>query len=99
MRGAALAMAHTKETAHPYYWASFIVSGSGAPLDAKPAAHIVPKVDPGPRGCACAAPGGEGPANQGSAAMALVAAMWCRYSRLVAGAANGTPTSCRSPAT
>ncbi len=61
------AMLSRPETSHPYYWASFVVSGDPAPIGAAPAnapassavpppppaAPSVPAVPPGPRGCAC----------------------------------------------
>ncbi|MDC3961467.1 CHAT domain-containing protein [Polyangium jinanense] len=55
---------------HPYYWASFIVSGNGAALDG----HSVPprfEVARGPRGCACQAAGA--PSEMGIGAVALAA--------------------------
>jgi CHAT domain-containing protein/Tfp pilus assembly protein PilF len=57
MREAQLSMLATKATMHPYYWASFLVSGNGAPLDDGSSLSGVPKVEPGPRGCGCAAVG------------------------------------------
>src|SRR5262249_15797986 len=56
MREVQRAMMAQPNTAAPYYWASFIVSGDWATLDGKP---VVPRFDlarvpPGPRGCTCA---------------------------------------------
>ncbi len=53
------------KTKHPYYWASFIVSGNATTLDGKyvsPAPRATPAgapapVEPGARGCACRAAG------------------------------------------
>jgi CHAT domain-containing protein len=65
MRDVQLAMMKNKETGHPFYWASFIVSGNPGPLGWRgedgPAGAgrrgpggSVPKVDPGARGgCGC----------------------------------------------
>ncbi len=52
MRRAQLGMIATKATSHPNVWASFIVSGRWSPLAATKLV-TPPKVDPGPRGCAC----------------------------------------------
>jgi hypothetical protein len=41
------------ETAHPYYWASFIASGSGAALDGTPVSPSFARVTPGMRSCGC----------------------------------------------
>ncbi|WP_437573940.1 CHAT domain-containing protein [Sorangium sp. So ce887] len=63
MRQAQIEMRSRPGTAHPFYWAAFIVSGDGAALDGRevaprPAApRAVPSVPPGPRGCACGAAG------------------------------------------
>src|SRR6185295_3863236 len=53
LRQVQLGMLHDPQHAHPYYWASFIVSGNTATLDGKPAPPDVPKVNPGMRGCNC----------------------------------------------
>lgn len=50
---------------HPFYWASFVVTGNGATLDGK---HVVPIVKPmqiaaGARGCHCAMVNNRGSAN------------------------------------
>jgi hypothetical protein len=53
MRQVQLAMLKDPGRAHPYYWASFIVSGNPSALDG---AAVMPKpglVTPGMRGCSC----------------------------------------------
>lgn len=72
-------MLATPERAHPYYWASFIVSGDGASLDGAPAPPSdkpidPPKVAPGPRGCACEAAGVASTQSGLGQALATVAA-------------------------
>jgi MYXO-CTERM domain-containing protein len=47
------AMLASKGTAHPFFWASFIVSGDPSRLEADDAPSAVPKVSPGARGCGC----------------------------------------------
>jgi MYXO-CTERM domain-containing protein len=66
MRQAQLAMADHGATSHPYYWASFIVSGDASTMDGAP---VVPELARGPRGCACAAAGDDG-GHDGAPAMA-----------------------------
>ncbi|WP_437307859.1 CHAT domain-containing tetratricopeptide repeat protein [Sorangium sp. So ce388] len=66
LREAQLSLKGQRDTAHPYYWAAFIVSGNGGPLRGGPLLSAVPKpqtapvepVRPGPRGCACEVQGG-----------------------------------------
>ncbi|WP_438017269.1 CHAT domain-containing tetratricopeptide repeat protein [Sorangium sp. So ce315] len=66
LREAQLSLKGQPDTAHPYYWAAFIVSGNGGPLRGGPLLSAVPKpqTDPvapvraGPRGCACEVQGG-----------------------------------------
>ncbi|MDI3288615.1 CHAT domain-containing tetratricopeptide repeat protein [Polyangium sp. 15x6] len=55
---------------HPYYWASFIVSGNGAALDGR---SVPPRFEiaRGPRGCACQAAGA--PSEMGTGLVALAA--------------------------
>ncbi|XXX78793.1 CHAT domain-containing protein [Sorangium sp. So ce134] len=81
MRQAQLEMRARPETAHPFYWAAFIVSGDGAALDGREVAPrlaptaappAVPSVRPGPRGCACDAAGAGAP-SAGAASAALLA--------------------------
>ncbi len=87
LRDVQRAMLAKPETSHPYYWASFVVSGDPAPLGAAPAAveaasaarphapaaRAVPGVEPGARGCACRThdPPEERGAWTGVAAVAL----------------------------
>jgi hypothetical protein len=52
MRRAQLAMLASPARAHPFYWASFIVSGSDAPLDTTPVVPAVALVPPR-HGCGC----------------------------------------------
>lgn len=64
LRNVALAIRGAEETAHPYYWAAFITSGSWATLDdqwpAPPVAAVAhtARVPPRAGACACAVPGG-----------------------------------------
>lgn len=57
MREVQLAMLARPETAAPYFWAPFIVSGKDAPLYAAAAAPEPARVPPGARGCGCEQPG------------------------------------------
>ncbi|XYI00861.1 tetratricopeptide repeat protein [Sorangium sp. So ce1128] len=52
MRQAQLAMLASSERSHPYYWASFIVSGNGAALDGRPVEPSLPALRR-PHGCGC----------------------------------------------
>ncbi|WP_437805814.1 tetratricopeptide repeat protein [Sorangium sp. So ce1078] len=72
MREVQLAMLQRPERAHPYHWASFIVSGSGASLDGKAAAPDLARVPPGARGCGCEA-AGRSPGGAGAWVAAVVA--------------------------
>ncbi|WP_438035773.1 CHAT domain-containing protein [Sorangium sp. So ce204] len=75
MRQAQLAMLAAPERAHPYYWASFIVSGNGAALDGRPVEPTFAQVPPGARGCSCEI-GAQPPAGiAGTSAAALLAAL------------------------
>ncbi len=56
MRQAALALKAQPKYEHPYYWASFIVSGDGTALSGKQIPPAPSPVNPGPRGCACEIP-------------------------------------------
>ncbi|UQA55381.1 CHAT domain-containing tetratricopeptide repeat protein [Polyangium aurulentum] len=53
------AMLADEKRAHPFYWASFIVSGEASNLAGDSAAPEVPKVAPGARGCGCETAGSE----------------------------------------
>ena len=50
MRQAQLQMLRTPATKHPYYWASFVVSGNPSSLEGRP---VRPAVSRGARGCGC----------------------------------------------
>jgi MYXO-CTERM domain-containing protein len=57
LRKARLAMLASPGRSHPFYWASFIVSGDPSPLDAGAPRSLPPAVPPGSKGCACRAAG------------------------------------------
>ncbi|MFO0756845.1 MAG: tetratricopeptide repeat protein [Byssovorax sp.] len=65
MRDVELEMLDNPATAHPHLWAGFIVSGSGARLDGKPASMSWLRVAPGARGCGCALAGDAAPRPPG----------------------------------
>ena len=77
MRGVQLELAADEATAHPFYWASFIVSGDPTTLEGKAAAPSPPPVAPGARGCACEVPardrGGAGARSPLIAALVAIA--------------------------
>jgi MYXO-CTERM domain-containing protein len=87
MREVQLAMMGKPATAHPYFWASFLVSGEPSPIDSaaddsnnnttkKPSAGAAlspAKVAPGARGCACRAEPSESPAALGEGALVALA--------------------------
>ncbi|WP_437815778.1 CHAT domain-containing protein [Sorangium sp. So ce1078] len=84
MRQAQLEMRARPETAHPFYWAAFIVSGDGTALDGREVAPraAVPSVPPGPRGCACVAAGtGASSATAATAALLALSALAARRRR------------------
>jgi len=62
LRTAQLAVAANPKTAHPYYWAAFVLSGDVTTLDGAaapaPIPHLAGRVSPSARGCACDAAGG-----------------------------------------
>jgi CHAT domain-containing protein len=67
MRNAQLSALSKATTSHPYFWASFIVSGASGPLEAgreRAESNAVPphKVAPGARGCGCELVSKEGEA-------------------------------------
>jgi MYXO-CTERM domain-containing protein len=53
LRQVQLAMLERPRLAHPYYWASFIVSGDPRTLDGKQVQPSFGRVAPGLRGCGC----------------------------------------------
>lgn len=61
LREVRLQMMHAKATSHPFYWASFIVSGNPTRLDGT--AVTVPAVAPSARGCACITAGDVASSN------------------------------------
>jgi hypothetical protein len=71
MREVQLAMLARPETAAPYYWAPFIVSGNGAPLYGAAAAPELAKAQPGPRGCGCEQPGPRPSPGRGGSAILI----------------------------
>jgi len=84
MRQASLAIKARPNYEHPFYWASFIVSGDGTALSGKQIAPGPPPVVPGPRGCACELPAGADVDSSVSYAFVLlVAAAGMRRSRFV----------------
>ncbi|WP_437969089.1 CHAT domain-containing protein [Sorangium sp. So ce260] len=102
MRQAQLEMRSRPETAHPFYWAAFIVSGDGTALDGRevaprlaPAAASpsVPSLPPGPRGCACDSAGtgasSATAANAATAALLALGALAARLRRPGVGRAGG----------
>jgi hypothetical protein len=93
MQAVQLEMMETEGRGHPYFWAAFIVSGNPGPLDLTAnggglegdgTAPTVPEIEPGPRGCGCAAPGRRSkPQTDWLAALCLTlgAIRRCRRSR------------------
>lgn len=71
MREVRLAMLHNGATEHPYYWASFIVSGNPGRFDGSMPEPI--KVAPGMRGCSCRV--GENASENGTSEAALLLAI------------------------
>ena len=53
MRQVQLAMARGNERSHPYFWASFILSGQTGPMDLATPGQARPPTPRGQRGCAC----------------------------------------------
>ncbi|WP_159396863.1 CHAT domain-containing protein [Sorangium cellulosum] len=73
LRQAQLAMLASPERAHPFYWASFIVSGNDAALGDPHVEPRLPEVRP-PRGCGCDLAKPPPPGSGAGAAAALLAA-------------------------
>jgi MYXO-CTERM domain-containing protein len=83
LRDVQRAMLAKKGTEHPYFWASFVVSGDPSPLALpKVTAPEVPKVPPTPKGCGCEV-GGAAEGSGGAAVLVavVVALMRTRRSR------------------
>lgn len=78
-------MKENKLLSHPHYWASFIVFGSGAPLDGRSEIGV-PRVPPG-ASCGCSLPGTEMP-GQVWAMAALIFAAGGRARRRLRGRAE-----------
>ncbi len=85
MRVARLTLRSDPRWGHPCFWGAFVLSGDWQTLDRKepPAESLVmPRVTPGPRGCACRAVASP-PSWRGAVALgllALVGALWRRRS-------------------
>ncbi len=86
MRAVKLTMIASPRTAHPYTWASFIVSGDPSPIEGMAGASA-PSVEPKRPGCACRASG----ADPGSPlpAVGLVLIAWLRRRRASSTPARG----------
>lgn len=81
LRQAALGVKSRPGYEHPFYWASFIVSGDGTALSGKLIPPGPPPVAPGFRGCACEVPGtanSEVPASTFMAAITTILTLWRR---------------------
>jgi MYXO-CTERM domain-containing protein len=72
------ALLEKRRTRHPYYWASFIVSGAGGPIEGVRSAGTVA---PGVRGCSCRLGDGGADGSGLAAVMAGIAALARRRSR------------------
>lgn len=65
LRQVALSLRHNQDTAHPYYWAGFILSGEGGPLLQGGKSDDFIRVAPSSRGCACRVVSPVEPASKG----------------------------------
>jgi CHAT domain-containing protein len=74
LRRAQLLLHQQSATAHPYFWAAFVASGSPASLDGRLTPPALPRVGPGLRGCGCSAAGAEG-SGHGATVLAAIGAM------------------------
>jgi hypothetical protein len=89
MREVQLAMMARPATAHPYYWASFLVAGEASPIpsdaNAEPAKSGSQKpgaaLPPGANGCACEVAGPSG-AGEGAPLSVAVGALALAIARL-----------------
>jgi MYXO-CTERM domain-containing protein len=72
MRQVQLAMLAEGDRVRPYYWASFIVSGDWTSLEGKPSVPELGRLQPGPRGCACALDAAPSPAGAEWAALSVL---------------------------
>ncbi|WP_437758326.1 tetratricopeptide repeat protein [Sorangium sp. So ce1389] len=86
LRDAQLAMLASPERAHPFYWASFIVSGNDAALADLPIVPSVPRVPPH-HGCGCevAAHSPEGASAGAAGALLAACALALRRRRAARG--------------
>lgn len=75
LRQAALALKAHAGYEHPFYWASFIVSGDGTALSGKQSPPAPSPVTPGPRGCACEVPAAGDSAGSFPPALWLLASI------------------------
>lgn len=73
MREVRLAMLANDATAHPFYWASFIVAGNPGRFDGSMPEPV--KVKPGARGCSCRVGENENGAEHGAAALLVLGSM------------------------
>lgn len=71
MRQAQLGMLRQSETAHPYFWAPFVVSGNDEPVSSGSSGENLWRVPPSGRGCQCTTAETDG---DGASAAALLAA-------------------------
>ena len=91
LRQVQLAMLRDPKTSHPFYWASFIVSGDPGPLDEPARGAKPPRVEPGARGCGCEVGTGTG-ADAVWVLVALGALLWRRRWRVHLWEESGRPT-------
>ncbi|WP_437667593.1 tetratricopeptide repeat protein [Sorangium sp. So ce1182] len=77
LRQAQLAMLATPERAHPFYWASFIVSGNDAALDGRPVGLTAARVPPH-HGCGCDVAARPRAGAGAAVALLAVCALACR---------------------
>ncbi|HHH11710.1 MAG TPA: CHAT domain-containing protein, partial [Sorangium sp.] len=82
LRQAQLSLMANQRTAHPHYWAGFILSGAWSPLG-EPARQVeVPAVKPSVRGCGCRVAGGAPSApvggDRGEMVWLALALLLCR---------------------
>jgi MYXO-CTERM domain-containing protein len=80
LRQVRLGMLANNATAHPFYWASFIVAGDPSRFDGTIPA-TPPPVARGPRGCACAVAGESNENGAGGVALLIAAASMIRIWR------------------
>ncbi|WP_437760916.1 CHAT domain-containing protein [Sorangium sp. So ce1389] len=97
LRQAQLAMLAIPERAHPFYWASFIVSGNDAALDGRPVGLTAARVPPH-HGCGCDVAARPRAGAGAAAALLAMCALACRRKHgRGAGAAADSPGRRRIP--